>query len=72
MEKREVDVAIIGVGTAGMVAYQRVRKATDNVVLIEANRYGTTCARVGGMPSKLPLAAADNAHQMPTGAQVDI
>ncbi|MBW4934596.1 dihydrolipoyl dehydrogenase [Marinobacter sp. F4206] len=64
MEKREVDVAIIGVGTAGMVAYQRVRKVTDSVVLIEANRYGTTCARVGCMPSKLLIAAADNAHQM--------
>ncbi len=67
MEKREVDVAIIGVGTAGMVAYQRVRKVTDKVVLIEANRYGTTCARVGCMPSKLLIAAADNAHQMALG-----
>lgn len=67
MEKRDVDVAIIGVGTAGMVAYQRVRKATDRVVLIEANRYGTTCARVGCMPSKLLIAAADNAHQMASG-----
>lgn len=64
MEKRKVDVAIIGVGTAGMVAYQRVRKATDKVVLIEAERYGTTCARVGCMPSKLLIAAADRAHQM--------
>uniref|UniRef100_UPI003561A3E7 FAD-dependent oxidoreductase n=1 Tax=Marinobacter sediminum TaxID=256323 RepID=UPI003561A3E7 len=67
MEKREVDVAIIGVGTAGMVAYQRVRKVTDKVVLIEANRYGTTCARVGCMPSKLLIAAADNARHMATG-----
>lgn len=67
MEKREVDVAIIGVGTAGMVAYQRVRKVTDKVVLIEANRYGTTCARVGCMPSKLLIAAADNARHMAAG-----
>lgn len=67
MEKRDVDVAIIGVGTAGMVAYQRVRKATDRVLLIEANRYGTTCARVGCMPSKLLIAAADNAHHMASG-----
>ncbi|OHY80317.1 dihydrolipoyl dehydrogenase [Marinobacter sp. AC-23] len=69
MEKREVDVAIIGAGTAGMVAYQRVRKATDNVVLIEGDQYGTTCARVGCMPSKLLLAAADSAYQM---AQADM
>lgn len=67
MNKREVDVAIIGVGTAGMVAYQRVRKGTDKVVLVEADQYGTTCARVGCMPSKLLIAAADNADQMRLG-----
>ncbi|AXS83401.1 dihydrolipoyl dehydrogenase [Marinobacter sp. Arc7-DN-1] len=67
MNKREADVAIIGVGTAGMVAYQRVRKVTDKVVLIEADRYGTTCARVGCMPSKLLVAAADNARQIQLG-----
>ncbi|QFS88575.1 MULTISPECIES: dihydrolipoyl dehydrogenase [unclassified Marinobacter] len=66
MNKREVDVAIIGAGTAGMVAYQRVRKATDNVVLIEGERYGTTCARVGCMPSKLLIAAAERAHDLKT------
>lgn len=67
MDMREADVAIIGTGTAGMVAYQRVRKVTDRVVLIEADRYGTTCARVGCMPSKLLIAAADNAYQMQMG-----
>ncbi|MBU2953304.1 dihydrolipoyl dehydrogenase [Marinobacter sp. F3R08] len=67
MDKRAVDVAIIGAGTAGMVAYQRVRKVTDKVVLIEGAQYGTTCARVGCMPSKLLIAAADNAHQMRLG-----
>ncbi|HTN32510.1 MAG TPA: dihydrolipoyl dehydrogenase [Marinobacter sp.] len=67
MDKREVDVAIIGSGTAGMVAYQRVRKVTDKVVLIEGKQYGTTCARVGCMPSKLLIAAADNAQQMRLG-----
>ncbi|WP_323751584.1 dihydrolipoyl dehydrogenase [Marinobacter sp.] len=62
MEKREVDVAIIGAGTAGMVAYQRARKKTDKVLLIEGKQYGTTCARVGCMPSKLLIAAAESAH----------
>ncbi|MGK0522392.1 MAG: dihydrolipoamide dehydrogenase [Pseudomonadales bacterium] len=64
MDKRKVDVAIIGAGTAGMVAYSSVRKVTDKVVLIEGDHYGTTCARVGCMPSKLLLAAADSAWQM--------
>lgn len=64
MNKREVDVAIIGAGTAGMVAYQRARKKTDRVVLIEGEQYGTTCARVGCMPSKLLIAAAEKAHDV--------
>ncbi|MDX5328216.1 MAG: dihydrolipoyl dehydrogenase [Marinobacter sp.] len=72
MNKREVDVAIIGAGTAGMVAYQRVRKATDNVVLIEGERYGTTCARVGCMPSKLLIAAAERAHDLKTADEFGV
>lgn len=72
MDKREVDVAIIGAGTAGMVAYQRVRKVTDSVVLIEGGQYGTTCASVGCMPSKLLIAAADNAYQMAQGEMFGI
>ena len=64
MNKRDVDVAIIGAGTAGMVAYQRVAKKTDRVVLIEGEQYGTTCARVGCMPSKLLIAAAERAHDL--------
>lgn len=58
-----VDVAIIGSGTAGMGAYQAARAHTDSVLLIEGVVYGTTCARVGCMPSKLLIAAADVAHQ---------
>lgn len=56
------DVAIIGAGTAGMAAYRAARVHTDRVLLIEAAHYGTTCARVGCMPSKLLIAAADAAQ----------
>ncbi len=63
MQTRNVDVAIIGGGTAGMVAWRQARKHSDSVVLIEAERFGTTCARVGCMPSKLLIAAAEAAHQ---------
>lgn len=59
---RSVDVAIIGAGTAGMAAYRAVRKRGKTALLIEASAYGTTCARVGCMPSKLLIAAADAAH----------
>lgn len=61
---RSVDVAIIGTGTAGMAAYRAALKYTSNVVLIEGGPYGTTCARVGCMPSKLLIAAADAAHHL--------
>lgn len=58
-----VDVAIIGAGTAGMGAYRAARSHTDSVLLIEGGVYGTTCARVACMPSKLLIAAAEAAHQ---------
>lgn len=58
----EIDVAVIGFGTAGMVAFRQARKHTDKIVLIEGGPFGTTCARVGCMPSKLLIAAADTAH----------
>lgn len=56
------DVAIIGAGTAGMAAYRAARAHTDKLLLIEAAHYGTTCARVGCMPSKLLIAAAEAAQ----------
>lgn len=62
MKKRFVDVAVIGAGSAGMGAFRAAKAWTDNVVLIEGGDYGTTCARVGCMPSKLLIAAAEAAH----------
>jgi dihydrolipoamide dehydrogenase len=58
MPQREVDVAIIGAGTAGLAAYRRARDHTERLVVIEGGPGGTTCARVGCMPSKLLIAAA--------------
>lgn len=63
MQKRHVDVAVIGAGSAGLSAWHTARKDTDDVLLIEAGEYGTTCATVGCMPSKLLIAAADAAHR---------
>lgn len=62
MQTQHVDVAIIGTGTAGMGAYREARQHTDSIALIEGGPYGTTCARVGCMPSKLLIAAAEAAH----------
>src|SRR5687767_12173829 len=61
-EMQTVDVAVIGAGTAGLAAYRAAVKAGKRAVLIEAGPYGTTCARVGCMPSKLLIAAAEAAH----------
>ncbi len=59
---RNVDVAVIGAGTAGLAAYRAAVKLGKDALLIEAGAYGTTCARVGCMPSKLLIAAAEAAH----------
>ncbi|MDD2881313.1 MAG: dihydrolipoyl dehydrogenase [Rhodoferax sp.] len=63
MKPIHVEVAIVGAGTAGMGAYRAARAQVDSVLLIEGGTYGTTCARVGCMPSKLLIAAAEAAHQ---------
>lgn len=68
----EVDVAIIGGGTAGMAAYQQVVQHTQRVVVIDAGPWGTTCARVGCMPSKLLIAAAHAAHAVATAGRFGI
>ena len=59
---RSVDVAVIGAGTAGLAAYRAAAAITPKVLLVESGVGGTTCARVGCMPSKLLLAAAEVAH----------
>jgi dihydrolipoamide dehydrogenase len=59
----KVDVAVIGAGTAGLAAYRAAKAAGASAVLIESGPYGTTCARVGCMPSKLLIAAAEAVHQ---------
>lgn len=72
METREVEYVILGVGTAGLGAFSRIRKQTDSVLLIQHGPYGTTCARVGCMPSKMLIAAGDLAHAIDEGAYFGI
>jgi len=63
MSERKVDVAIIGSGTAGLNAMGRVRRANKNFVLINGGEAGTTCARVGCMPSKAFIQVAESFHE---------
>lgn len=57
-----VDVVIIGAGSAGMVAYKAAKDEGASVLLCDPGPLGTTCARVGCMPSKLLIAAAEGAR----------
>lgn len=57
------DVAVIGAGTAGLTAFSELRRQGLSALLIDHGPLGTTCARVGCMPSKAALHAG---HQWAT------
>ncbi|MDP8236773.1 MAG: dihydrolipoyl dehydrogenase [Candidatus Erginobacter occultus] len=60
MKERKVKVAVIGAGTAGLSAFREALGENPNCVLINGGPYGTTCARVGCMPSKVFIQAAND------------
>lgn len=62
MHETSTDVAVIGAGTAGLAAYRAAKAAGRRALLIEGGVHGSTCARVGCMPSKLLIAPAEAAH----------
>lgn len=65
----EADVVVLGAGTAGLAAYRAAVARGKRVLLVERGPGGTTCARVGCMPSKLLIAAANRAeHARRAGA----
>ena len=63
MAERTVDVAIIGSGSAGLYALSKVRPSGKSFVLINGGALGTTCARVGCMPSKAVIQVAEDFHR---------
>ena len=63
MKERKVDVAIIGSGSAGLYALGKVRPSGKSFVLINGGELGTTCARVGCMPSKAVIQVAEDFHR---------
>ena len=67
-----LDAIIIGAGSAGLAAVREVSKRTERFLLINDGPYGTTCARVGCMPSKLLIEAANAYHQRHTLAEFGI
>lgn len=66
------DVAIIGAGSAGLAAWRAADERGKRAVIVERGPGGTTCARVGCMPSKLLLAAGRAAEQARTAVMFGI
>ena len=60
---KHFDVIIIGAGTAGLSARKEVAKKTQNYLVVDRGPLGTTCARVGCMPSKVLIQIANDVHQ---------
>lgn len=60
---REVEVAILGAGSAGLYCLSQVKRYTSDYVLIDGGELGTTCARVGCMPSKVLIQVAEDFHR---------
>ena len=58
------DLIIIGAGTAGISAYNKAIKHTQNILIINDGPWDTTCARVGCMPSKLLISSANRMHDI--------
>jgi len=61
--EQQVDVAIIGAGSAGLYALGQVKRNTDSYVMVDGGELGTTCARVGCMPSKALIQIAEDFHR---------
>lgn len=59
----KTDIVIIGAGTAGLSARREVAKVTQNYLVIDSGPLGTTCARVGCMPSKVLIQVANDLYQ---------
>ncbi|WDE98446.1 dihydrolipoyl dehydrogenase [Lentisphaera profundi] len=59
---KDYDVLVIGAGTAGLNAYRQAKAQGKTAALIDGGPLGTTCARVGCMPSKLLISAANANH----------
>ena len=55
---RKARIVILGAGTAGLSALKEAQRHTEDVLLINDGPYGTTCARVGCMPSKALIEVA--------------
>lgn len=69
---KEYDVVIIGAGTAGLSARKQVEKVTENYIVVDDGPLGTTCARVGCMPSKVLIQVANDFYRRKVFSKIGI
>ncbi|MBA3606077.1 MAG: FAD-dependent oxidoreductase, partial [Acidimicrobiia bacterium] len=60
----DVDLVIVGMGSAGMTAAEFAARLGLRVVVVERDRVGGDCLWTGCVPSKALIAAARTAHDM--------
>ncbi|MNJ91291.1 Dihydrolipoyl dehydrogenase [compost metagenome] len=72
LSSKKYDVVIVGAGTAGLAARSEVKKHTDSYLVIDNGPLGTTCARVGCMPSKVFIEAANAFYQSTKYTQIGV
>lgn len=72
MKNLEVDLCVIGAGSAGLSAASVAAQLGARVVLIERGEMGGECLNTGCVPSKAMLAAAKRAHAIRTSARFGI
>lgn len=68
----DVDLLVIGGGTAGLVAAKTAAGFGATALLVEAHRMGGDCLWTGCVPSKSLIAAAEAAHAATTSARVGV
>lgn len=69
---RRYDLAVLGAGSAGLVAAIGAARLGARVVLVERERTGGDCLWTGCVPSKSLLATADLAHRMRAAGEVGL
>lgn len=63
---KKAKVVVIGAGSGGLYALSQIRRATNDFLVVDHGPLGTTCARVGCMPSKVLIQAAEDYHRRET------
>ena len=72
MRNLEVDLCVVGAGSAGLSAASIAAQLGARVVLIERGEMGGECLNTGCVPSKAMLAAAKTAHAIRVSAPFGI